>query len=134
MGKVARGTIKIEFRQGENMVDVVVSDDGAGLNIDRIVDKDVSLASQNIDSVASAIFRNGFSTASKVTEISGRGVGMDAVKSIVDGLGGRISVETGDGIGSLNRQQYGKETVPLKFAITLPRDQVMVHPRERDSG
>jgi two-component system chemotaxis sensor kinase CheA len=104
-GKSAAGSIHLSAtQQGGNIV-IVVSDDGAGLNRDRILAKarekqllvSDSLTDQEVWQV---ILEPGFSTAEKVTEVSGRGVGMDVVRKNVHALGGRIEIESAYGIGT----------------------------------
>ena len=99
-GKSASGTIKIHLQQQSNDVTVTFSDDGAGLDLDRIRDKAFSDGhfsesdSPSDVELAALIFDAGFSTASQVTELSGRGIGMDVVRSEVNALGGRIETST----------------------------------------
>ena len=94
------GTIRLNaFHQGGNIC-ITVEDDGRGLNRDRIVARAVKqgLISENEklpdDQIWPLIFRPGFSTAEKVTDVSGRGVGMDVVKRNIEGLGGTVSIKT----------------------------------------
>jgi chemosensory pili system protein ChpA (sensor histidine kinase/response regulator) len=95
-GKPELGEIKIEVRQEGNEIVLAVTDDGDGLNYERIRGKAVSLGllgSEDAPSdaeVAQFIFHPGFSTAAQVTQLAGRGVGMDVVKSEVAALGGRV--------------------------------------------
>lgn len=96
MQKAAVGTIQIELRHEGNDVSITFSDDGAGLNEERILSKALSLGLVTPDQALSSaelqglIFMPGFSTAEQVTELSGRGIGMDVVRSEVQALGGRI--------------------------------------------
>jgi chemosensory pili system protein ChpA (sensor histidine kinase/response regulator) len=119
LGKPAAGTITINLNQQSNDVTVEFSDDGAGLDLERIREK--ALASGQIKDgevlsdaeVANLIFTPGFSTASQVTELSGRGIGMDVVRAEVSALGGRI--ETSSEAGSGTRF---KLVLPLTTAVT----------------
>lgn len=105
-GKSATGTIELKaYHKGGNIV-VEITDDGRGLNRDRILEKartkaliddDCQLSDQEIYNL---IFQPGFSTAQAVTEISGRGVGMDVVKKAIERLRGRVDIQTVDGKGS----------------------------------
>ncbi|MCJ8321716.1 MAG: chemotaxis protein CheA, partial [Colwellia sp.] len=117
-GKPAKGTITLDaYHQGGNIV-IEISDDGAGINRDVIVAKaiekglidakDVLTDSQVYD----LLFEAGFSTAAEITDISGRGVGMDVVKRNIQSLGGRIQVESELGKGS-----KFKVNLPLTLAI-----------------
>ncbi len=118
-GKDPVGLITVHLRQEGNDVSVDFSDDGAGLNLQRIREKAVSLglvsADQALDDqqAASMIFMPGFSTASQVTELAGRGIGMDVVRSEVNALGGRIETSTVAGKGT-----HFKLVLPLTTAVT----------------
>jgi two-component system chemotaxis sensor kinase CheA len=107
-GKVAVGTIRISaHREGENVI-VVVADDGAGIDTARIraiaAERDVlpldTIQSLSDEEATNIIFMPGFSTAKEVTGLSGRGVGMDAVRSAVERLGGRVSLQSSLGSGT----------------------------------
>jgi chemosensory pili system protein ChpA (sensor histidine kinase/response regulator) len=119
VGKPASGTIKILLQQQSNDVTVEFSDDGAGLDLDRIRDKAMadgqfSESDAPTDAeLAALIFDAGFSTASQVTELAGRGIGMDVVRSEVNALGGRIETATQRGLGT----QF-KLVLPLTTAVT----------------
>jgi len=104
--KPRKGTINLKaYHKGGNIV-IEIEDDGLGLNRDRIREKALSsgliktddvLSDQEIDNL---IFHPGFSTAEKVTDISGRGVGMDVVKSKIDKLRGRVDAQSITGKGT----------------------------------
>jgi chemosensory pili system protein ChpA (sensor histidine kinase/response regulator) len=117
--KVAAGLIIVELRQEGNDVSVQFSDDGAGLDLERIREKAISSglvqASQPLDDqqAANLIFMPGFTTAAQVTELSGRGIGMDVVLSEVNSVGGRIETSTVAGKGT----QF-KLVLPLTTAVT----------------
>ena len=118
-GKDAAGLITVELRQEGNDVSVQFSDDGAGLNLARIREKAISSglvsADQPIDDqqAANLIFMPGFTTATQVTELAGRGIGMDVVRSEVNSVGGRIETTTVAGKGT----QF-KLVLPLTTAVT----------------
>ncbi len=105
-GKDPSGLITVSLQQSSNDVSVGFRDDGAGLDLERIREKAVASGllapGQQIDDdeVANLIFMPGFSTASHVTELSGRGIGMDVVRSEVNALGGRIETSTVAGKGT----------------------------------
>jgi two-component system, chemotaxis family, sensor kinase CheA len=106
-GKSAAGTIFLRaFHQAGNVV-VEVEDDGGGLNRDRIfakaVEKGIVAADASLPDaeVFDFIFAAGFSTAEKVTDISGRGVGMDVVRRNIENLRGRVDISSTPGKGSL---------------------------------
>jgi chemosensory pili system protein ChpA (sensor histidine kinase/response regulator) len=118
-GKDAAGLITVELRQEGNDVSVQFSDDGAGLDLVRIREKAISSgllqADQPLDEqqAANLIFMPGFTTASQVTELAGRGIGMDVVRSEINSVGGRIETTTVQGKGT----QF-KLVLPLTTAVT----------------
>jgi len=107
-GKSPEGLVKIEVRRLSTEVQLIILDDGNGIDLDAIRDAvigrgDVSLETWNSlsnDEQLQFIFLPGFSTSKTVTEVSGRGFGLDIVKSEVEQIGGRIEVETNSGIGT----------------------------------
>ena len=118
-GKEAAGTITITVHQEGNDVAIEFKDDGAGLNTTRILDKaqEQGLIQKNAklsdQEIFNLIYLPGFSTTSEVTAISGRGVGMDVVKSEVQSLGGRIETTS-----QLAKGSNFKLVLPLTTAVT----------------
>jgi chemosensory pili system protein ChpA (sensor histidine kinase/response regulator) len=118
-GKPASGTITVQVGHEANDVFVQFSDDGAGLNLERIRAKAVANglvadgAQVSDAEAAQLIFSPGFSTATQVTELAGRGIGMDVVRSEVNALGGRIETSTETGYGTTF-----KLVLPLTTAVT----------------
>lgn len=116
-GKPSRGTVTLQAsRQGGNIV-IAIQDDGAGLNREKIIakalEKNIAVDNASDDqSVWQLIFAPGFSTAQQVTDISGRGVGLDVVKRNVLTLGGRIEIHSVAGQGTCF-----KIFLPLTLAI-----------------
>ncbi len=112
-GKLETGELLIEVRQEGNEIVIVFSDDGAGLNLARIRQRaeEAGLIEPGEElpnaRAADLIFQPGFSTATEVTELAGRGVGMDVVRAEAGGLGGRVTVGTDEGRGT-------------RFTINLP--------------
>jgi two-component system chemotaxis sensor kinase CheA len=112
-GKSAAGTVHLDACHRGGNIAVEVSDDGGGLNKERILAKakQRGLVGQNDvltdDQIHDLIFLPGFSTADKTTDLSGRGVGMDVVRRNVKELGGKIELKSEQGKGS-------------RFIITLP--------------
>jgi chemosensory pili system protein ChpA (sensor histidine kinase/response regulator) len=104
-GKPELGEVRIEVRQEGNEIVLAVVDDGAGLNFERIRAKALAQGllkpedNPTDGEIAEFIFHPGFSTAQEVTQLAGRGVGMDVVKSEIAALGGRVELasETGKG-------------------------------------
>lgn len=108
-GKPPVGTVTLKAYQQSGTVVIEVGDDGAGLDRERILAKarerdmlpaNMSDASLSDAEVWSLIFEAGFTTADQVTDVSGRGVGMDVVKRNITSLGGRIDIESMAGIGT----------------------------------
>ncbi len=118
-GKPAVGTIVVQLQQQSNDVTVEFQDDGAGLNLDRIRQKAqaegyITDGGTPTDlELADLIFTPGFSTASQVTELAGRGIGLDVVRAEVNALGGRIETTTERGQGTTF-----KLVLPLTTAVT----------------
>jgi len=118
-GKPASGTITIDLHHEGNDVSVEFRDDGAGLNLPRIREKALAQGIVNADvelsdaDAANLIFMPGFSTASEVTGLSGRGIGMDVVRAEINALGGRIETSTEMGKGAAFRM-----VLPLTTAVT----------------
>jgi chemosensory pili system protein ChpA (sensor histidine kinase/response regulator) len=118
-GKDRSGAITVTVTQAGNEVVVEFADDGAGLNLPRIRERALergligSDATPGDDELAQLIFVPGFSTAGTVTELSGRGVGMDVVRSEIAGMGGRIETHTEAGRGTRFRL-----VLPLTTAVT----------------
>jgi two-component system chemotaxis sensor kinase CheA len=119
-GKTEQGCIKLDaFHQGGNIV-IEVSDDGGGIDRNVIINKAIEKglvdeatgAEMKDGEVFDLIFSPGFSTAAVVSDISGRGVGMDVVKRNIKSLGGRIQIESELGQGSTFRIH-----LPLTLAI-----------------
>ncbi|NKD77192.1 hybrid sensor histidine kinase/response regulator [Haematospirillum sp. H1815] len=117
-GKSEVGIIKLNaFHEGGHII-IEISDDGRGLNINRIREKAIAnglaseadLDSMNEQQIAQFIFKAGFSTAEKITSVSGRGVGMDVVRTNIEKIGGTIELKT----------IYGKGTTfTIKIPLTL---------------
>ncbi|CAG0945940.1 two-component system, chemotaxis family, sensor kinase CheA [Gammaproteobacteria bacterium] len=104
-GKPAQGTITLSASHRSGSIVIEVGDDGAGLNRGRILAKarERGLAVSDAMSdqeVWQLIFEAGFSTAEQVTDVSGRGVGMDVVKKNIAALGGRVDIESMTGVGT----------------------------------
>ena len=118
-GKDPTGTIIVALSHEGNEVGVEFRDDGQGLNLDRIREKGVAIglldpAKPHTDAeIANLIFTPGFSTADVVTELAGRGIGMDVVRSEVNAMGGRIETATSRGHGT-----SFKLLLPLTTAVT----------------
>jgi two-component system chemotaxis sensor kinase CheA len=120
LGKREIGFLSIAARQSGNMISVVVSDDGRGLNQAKIAEKAVAtgliaeaeLSEMTSDAVMQLIFQPGFSTAETVSSVSGRGVGLDVVRQNLQRVGGSISVQSTEQIGTQFTLQ-----IPLTLSI-----------------
>ncbi len=117
-GKPAQGVLKLNAYHDSGSIVIEVSDDGGGLNRDRILKKALereliqpgqSLSDQEIYKL---IFEAGFSTAEQVTNLSGRGVGMDVVRKNIEALRGTIEIDSAEGQGTTIRIR-----LPLTLAI-----------------
>ncbi len=120
VGKDGTGVLKLRAYHEGGQVNIEISDDGAGLNGDRIrqkaLDRGLITAQQAAQmpdrDVFNLIFLPGFSTAEKITNVSGRGVGMDVVKTNVEKIGGLVDVQSSPGRGTTVRVK-----IPLTLAI-----------------
>ena len=120
IGKPAQGVVRLNAYHQGNQVMVEVTDDGRGIDAQKIRTKAIELGLTSAEEAAKMteaealnfIFRPGFSTAEQVTEVSGRGVGMDVVQSVLHRLKAAVSVETRIGQGTTFRLK-----LPLTLAI-----------------
>ena len=115
-GKPESGTVRLAALHRSGRIVIEVSDDGAGINRNKVraaavakglIAADATLSDDEIDNL---IFLPGFSTASTISDISGRGVGMDVVRRSIQALGGRIAISSRPGLGS---------TFTLSLPLTL---------------
>lgn len=111
-GKNVSGTMSIVVKRSSDVINILVSDDGQGLNL-KTIKKKFSLA-EDYDSAkaASLIFNDGFSSSDKLSEIAGRGIGMSAVRSTIESFGGELNIELFDSKGAT----YS----PFQLSIILP--------------
>jgi len=117
-GKPPQGKVILRAYQEENSVVIVVEDDGRGLDVEKIKDKVVGMGLVTPEEVSKMsereivdfIFYPGFSTSDEVTEVSGRGVGMDVVKRNIERVNGQVRVESQLGVGT---------TFYLRLPLTL---------------
>ena len=119
-GKNPEGTLKLRAAQEGSHVIIEVYDDGAGISVDKIRKKAVErglittqrAARQSERELLQLIFVPGFSTAAAVTNVSGRGVGMDVVRTNVEKIGGKVEIDSRAGKGTTLRMR-----IPLTLAI-----------------
>ncbi len=128
-GKKENGLIEVNVHQVDNAVEIYVSDDGRGLALETIyqsaIDKglfDVNAPRPTDGEIAQLIFSSGFSTATEVTDISGRGVGMDAVKRFLQEAGGDIAIQlTGGSDGDAFRPFKTLIRIDSKYVLEAPQ-------------
>lgn len=119
-GKSSMGNLMLRARHEGNNVYIDVEDDGYGIDVNKIkkkaIEKDMITAKEaeqmSKENAVDLLFRSGFSTASAVTDVSGRGVGLDVVKTKIESLNGEIFVESREGEGTKFRIK-----LPLTLAI-----------------
>jgi two-component system chemotaxis sensor kinase CheA len=119
-GKRAEGCLTLRAYHQGGQVNIEISDDGAGLDQEKIRRKAVERGLLTADKAAqlsereilNLIFLPGFSTAEKITNVSGRGVGMDVVKTNIEKIGGTVEVQSAVGVGTTV-----KTKIPLTLAI-----------------
>ncbi|MFW5844854.1 MAG: chemotaxis protein CheA [Planctomycetota bacterium] len=108
-GKEASGTVTVTVERDEDWVHLRVADDGAGIDTDAVLRKarELGLVDSATDpgqaALVQLVFSSGLSTAASVTDVSGRGVGMDAVRAGIEAAGGRIAIDTVRGGGTTVR-------------------------------
>lgn len=120
-GKNPKGLLKLSASRDKDNVVIVIEDDGGGVNVERIKKKALErglineeiMASMSDQEAYDLLFQPGFSTADKITDISGRGVGLDVVRTIIASLQGTIKLESVPGQGS-------------KFELVLPPTMAIV--------
>jgi two-component system chemotaxis sensor kinase CheA len=117
-GKPRQGTVILKAYQESGHINIAVIDDGAGIDHERVARKalekgiitEATLRQMSVQEQVNLIFAPGFSTAEQVTDVSGRGVGMDVVRTNIEQIGGSISIETEKGKGT---------TILLRLPLTL---------------
>ncbi|THE14489.1 chemotaxis protein CheA [Bacillus timonensis] len=119
-GKQEEGTVILRAYHSGNHVFIEIEDDGAGISRDKIIQKAINKGLITVKSaetltdsqVFDFIFSSGFSTAEKISDVSGRGVGLDVVKNTIESLGGSITIQSAMGKGSVFSIQ-----LPLTLSI-----------------
>ncbi|PZM12024.1 chemotaxis protein CheA [Rhizobium tubonense] len=118
LGKNPEGTVRLTAKHRSGRILIELADDGAGINREKVrqkaIDNDLIAADANLsdEEIDNLIFLPGFSTADKISDISGRGVGMDVVKRSIQALGGRINITSKPGHGSVFTM-----SLPLTLAV-----------------
>ncbi|MCV3737165.1 chemotaxis protein CheA [Rhizobium sp. TRM96647] len=117
-GKNPEGTVRLTAKHRSGRIVIELADDGGGINREKVrqkaIDNDLIAADANLsdEEIDNLIFHAGFSTADKISDISGRGVGMDVVKRSIQALGGRITISSKPGQGSVFTM-----SLPLTLAV-----------------
>jgi two-component system, chemotaxis family, sensor kinase CheA len=141
-GKPESGKIAIKAYPKGNQIVIEISDDGKGMDLEQIRRKAVEkgfFAEKEAESIGEnellqLIFQPGFSTSKIVTAVSGRGVGMDVVKTAIERLGGDIAIETEKGKGSLIRLQVPFTLGILRCVLIMIDDVVYAFPTHSLEG
>lgn len=121
--KESTGKITLEIKVEGNLTIIKISDDGAGINLKKV--REIGIKKNLIDSsleyskeeIINLIFHSGFSTAENVSQVAGRGVGMDVVKSEILSVGGTIEIQTEENIGT---------TFKLKLPVDVATSQTIL--------
>ncbi|SOC35567.1 chemotaxis protein CheA [Ureibacillus acetophenoni] len=124
-GKPEEGTVILRAYHSGNYVFIEIEDDGAGINKDKVLKKAIARGIVTKESaltltdkeINELILASGFSTAEVISDISGRGVGLDVVKTTIESLGGSISIDSTEGVGS---------TFSIQLPLTLSIISVML--------
>lgn len=133
-GKPVEGTVKLAALHRSGRIVIEITDDGKGINRQRVrsiaeerglVTPDQILSDDEVDNL---IFLPGFSTAKEVTDVSGRGVGMDVVRRSIQSLGGRISISSNPGKGSVFTMSLPLTLAVLDGMVVGAAEQTLVAP------
>jgi two-component system chemotaxis sensor kinase CheA len=124
-GKSEDGTVTLSARHEGGYIIIEIADNGRGINLERVTQKilenelatEEQLATMSDEQIAQFIFKAGFSTAEQVTSVSGRGVGMDVVRTNIEKIGGAVSLKSVPGEGS---------TFHIKIPLTLAIVSVLI--------
>ncbi|MCZ4090335.1 chemotaxis protein CheA [Sinorhizobium psoraleae] len=133
-GKSAEGTVRLTAKHRSGRIVIELADDGAGINREKVrqkaIDNDLIAADANLsdEEVDNLIFHAGFSTADKISDISGRGVGMDVVKRSIQALGGRINISSKPGQGSIFTMSLPLTLAVLDGMVVTVANQTLVVP------
>jgi two-component system chemotaxis sensor kinase CheA len=133
-GKNPEGVVRLSALHRSGRIVIEVADDGGGINRERVkqiaIDKGLIAAEAQLtdEEIDNLIFLPGFSTASAVSDISGRGVGMDVVKRSIQDLGGRISITSRPGLGSTFTMSLPLTLAVLDGMVVTAGQQTLVAP------
>ncbi len=133
-GKNPEGTVRLTAKHRSGRIVIELADDGAGINREKVrqkaIDNDLIAADANLsdEEIDNLIFHAGFSTADKISDISGRGVGMDVVKRSIQALGGRINISSKPGQGSVFTMSLPLTLAVLDGMVVTVANQTLVVP------
>jgi two-component system chemotaxis sensor kinase CheA len=140
-GKSATGMVSVNCYEAKEEVIIEVADDGGGMNVNAIRDKAIErqlISTEEARTLSDGhimqlVFEPGFSTAKQVTDVSGRGVGMDMVKSSVDAIGGHVDVSSERGKGSRFqlRLPVPKSVMIINVILVREADKTFAFPQDR---
>lgn len=139
VGKAEQGTLRLEARHRAGMLSITISDDGRGISLERlrrkIIDRGLSkpelVAAMTEPELLNFLFLPGFSTAERVTEVSGRGVGLDVVHSMVTAVGGSVRVVSKIGGGTAFYLQLPITLSVLRAVLVTIDDEPYAFPHNR---
>jgi two-component system chemotaxis sensor kinase CheA len=135
-GKNEYGTVELNAYQGGSNIMVEIRDDGKGLSRSKILDKAISLGlvskeestALSDNDVYQFIFHAGFSTAEKVTDISGRGVGMNVVNKLIQEFKGKIIINSQDGVGTSFTLSFPQALAIIPSILVIMEEEVYAFP------
>jgi two-component system sensor histidine kinase and response regulator WspE len=142
LGKPETGTLRLEARHVAGMLSITLADDGCGIDLERLRGKVVARELTTADMAAHMseaellefLFLPGFSTAENVTEVSGRGVGLDVVHSMVHAVGGQVRIETGAGQGTRFHLQLPLTLSVIRAVLVQIAGEPYAFPHNRIDG
>ncbi|HEX2909279.1 MAG TPA: hybrid sensor histidine kinase/response regulator [Chloroflexia bacterium] len=136
LGKPATGKVRVSFRQTGRSIELEVQDDGAGIDLERV--KELAVARGLVtpteavelsrNEILQFLFHSGFSTREQISDISGRGIGLDSVREAAARLGGNVEVETAPGSGTTFRFSLPNMLVTAEGIIVKTAGQTYVLP------
>ncbi|MEN6348065.1 MAG: chemotaxis protein CheA [Syntrophomonas sp.] len=135
-GKPQKGTVMLRARHEGNNVYIEVEDDGAGINVKRVLEKAVEKGMLTLkeaeqmgaEEATNLLFCSGFSTAENITDVSGRGVGLDVVKTKIEALSGEIFVDSRPGHGTRFRIKLPLTLAIIQALMIQVRDEIYAIP------
>ncbi len=134
LGKPEQGVLRLSASHGSGNILIEVADDGAGINREKVLEvaikKGVVKSADNLtdEEIDNLIFAPGFSTSDEITDVSGRGVGMDVVRQSIQSLGGKVSITSSPGKGSVFSLQLPLTLAILEGMLVTSANQTLVLP------